>query len=87
MAEDDRNPPGEANFDVFEDDGNSEIPPDGQGDPAVSAVPAVPHYVLVQEQLAVCALDMAEWVGIRKNNGASANVEQVLGTRANVPVA
>ena len=59
MAENDQNPPGEAHFNVFEDDNNPEIPLDEQGDPAASAVhvPAVPHYVLVQEQLAVVALD------------------------------
>ena len=47
MAENDQNPPGEAHFNVFEDDNNPEIPLDEQGDPAASAVPAVPHYVLV----------------------------------------
>ena len=69
MAENDQNPPGEAHFDVFEDDNNSEIPLGEQGDPAAPAVPAVPHYVLVQEQLAVVALDMAEWQ--RKAPGAT----------------
>ena len=53
MAENDQNPPGEAHFNVFEDDNNPEIPLDEQGDPAASAVPAVPHHVLVQEQIAV----------------------------------
>ena len=77
MAENDQNPPGEAHFDVFEDDNNSEIPPGGQGDPAEPAVPAVPHYVLVQEQLAVCALDMAEWQRKAPETAAMATINLI----------
>ena len=77
MAENDQNPPGEAHFNVFEDDNNPEIPLDEQGDPAASAVPAVPHYVLVQEQIAVVALEMADWQRKAPETAAAATINLI----------
>ena len=77
MAANGPEPPGEAHFDVFEDDNNPEIPLGEQGDPAATAVPAVPHYVLVQEQLAVCALDMAEWQRKAPETAATATINLI----------